>query len=104
MSRLSGLTTLWPPAIVASTLLIARLFQPLRRRIQADIDRRFYRHKYDAARTLAAFGTTLRGQIELEELSEQLVGVVEETMQPTNVSLWLALPRSPRPTGSPAAT
>ncbi len=104
VSRLSGLTTLWPPAIVASTLLIARLFQPLRRRIQADIDRRFYRHKYDAARTLAAFGTTLRGQIELEELSEQLVGVVEETMQPTNVSLWLALPRSPRPTGSPAAT
>lgn len=91
--RLSGLTTQWPPAIVASTLLIATLFQPLRKRLQAGIDRRFYRHKYDAARTLDAFGATMRAQTELEQLSERLVDVVEETMQPAHVSLWLAGPR-----------
>lgn len=93
---LSGLTTQWPPAIVASTLLIAALFQPLRRRVQTGIDRRFYRHKYDSARTLAAFGATLRMHTGLDELNERLVGVVEETMQPTQVSLWLAVPSHSR--------
>jgi hypothetical protein len=84
--------------IVASTLLIAALFTPLRRRIQMLIDKRFYRRKYDAARVLAAFGATARDATDLEQLTAELAHVVDTTVQPEFVGVWL---RTTEPTVQP---
>jgi hypothetical protein len=89
---LTGQRALPPVAVVASTLLIAALFTPLRRRIQATIDRRFYRRRYNAAKTIADFSHAMRDDLDLTDLAEQLLAVVERAMEPAHLSLWLAPP------------
>jgi hypothetical protein len=100
LGQLSGGLSAEPPswAVAGATLAVAALFQPARRRIQAVVDRRFNRGKYNAAKTIQAYSVRLRDQLDLDTLSTELLAVVDQTMEPTRVSLWLR----PSPPGSPS--
>jgi hypothetical protein len=89
IQAISGVQRESPLAIVASTLIVAALFQPLRRRLQRGIDRRFYRRRYDTARTLERLAATLRQEVDLQTLTDQLLHVVKDTMHPAHLSLWI---------------
>ena len=88
-------------AVAAATLTAAALFQPLRRRTQDQVDRRFNRRRYDATRTVDTFAARLRDQVDLDALHTELLGVVAQTMQPTQTSLWLRQPEAPRAVAPP---
>jgi hypothetical protein len=101
---LTPLTGDTAPAVVLSTLLIAALFLPLRRRVQDVIDRRFFRQKYDAEKTLAAFAATARNETDLDALTAELARVIQETMQPEHVSVWLRPSQNGRSTADSETT